>query len=207
MVVKPLFPPGEKKGVNDTLELPTPTRRSSLSFMEGERHTQPFWSEPAVRDIGQRECGSPHQRQPVHHLSSCRALLRVPVLQGERQWVRLEVRPGRGWESARRGEVREVLLSCCLETLQATWEPTGLSMLSDDLTNRAAVTSSVALECRRRRSACEGPPQAGEMPVVAVTPLLPPPTPPPHPTITTTPEPSLHHLLHPPRPPPPSLPY
>lgn len=42
MVVKPLFPPGEKKGVNDTLELPTPTRRSSLSFMEGERHTQPF---------------------------------------------------------------------------------------------------------------------------------------------------------------------
>lgn len=42
MVVKPLFPPGEKKGVNDTLELLTPTRRSSLSFMEGERHTQPF---------------------------------------------------------------------------------------------------------------------------------------------------------------------
>lgn len=42
MVVKPLFLPGEKKGVNDTLELPTPTRRSSLSFMEGERHTQPF---------------------------------------------------------------------------------------------------------------------------------------------------------------------
>lgn len=42
MVVKPLFPPGEKKGVNDTLELPTPTRCSSLSFMEGERHTQPF---------------------------------------------------------------------------------------------------------------------------------------------------------------------
>lgn len=42
MVVKPLFPPREKKGVNDTLELPTPTRRSSLSFMEGERHTQPF---------------------------------------------------------------------------------------------------------------------------------------------------------------------
>lgn len=41
MVVKPLFPPGEKKGVNDTLELLTPTRRSSLSFMEGERHTQP----------------------------------------------------------------------------------------------------------------------------------------------------------------------
>lgn len=25
MVVKPLFPPGEKKGVNDTLELPTPS--------------------------------------------------------------------------------------------------------------------------------------------------------------------------------------
>lgn len=25
MVVKPLFPPGEKKGVNDTLELTTPT--------------------------------------------------------------------------------------------------------------------------------------------------------------------------------------
>lgn len=43
MVVKPLFPPGEKKGVNDTLELLTPTRRSSLSFMEGERHTQPSW--------------------------------------------------------------------------------------------------------------------------------------------------------------------
>lgn len=42
VVVKLLFPPGEKKGVNDTLELPTPTRRSSLSFMEGERHTQPF---------------------------------------------------------------------------------------------------------------------------------------------------------------------
>lgn len=42
MVVNPLFPPGEKKGVNDTLELLTPTRRSSLSFMEGERHTQPF---------------------------------------------------------------------------------------------------------------------------------------------------------------------
>lgn len=42
MVVKLLFPPGEKKGVNDTLELPTPTRRSSLSFMEGERHTQHF---------------------------------------------------------------------------------------------------------------------------------------------------------------------
>ncbi|KAK2910560.1 hypothetical protein Q8A73_008275 [Channa argus] len=37
MVVKPLFPPGEKKGVNDTLELPTPTRRSSLLFMEGEK--------------------------------------------------------------------------------------------------------------------------------------------------------------------------
>lgn len=34
-VVKLLFPPGEKKGANDTLEL----RRSSLSFMEGERHT------------------------------------------------------------------------------------------------------------------------------------------------------------------------
>lgn len=42
VVVKLLFPPGEKKGVNDTLELPTPTRRSSLSFMEGERHTHPF---------------------------------------------------------------------------------------------------------------------------------------------------------------------
>lgn len=41
MVVKMLFPPGEKKGVNDTLELLTTTRRSSLSFMEGERHTQP----------------------------------------------------------------------------------------------------------------------------------------------------------------------
>lgn len=38
-VVKLLFPPGEKKGVNDTLELRTPTRRSSSSFMEGERHT------------------------------------------------------------------------------------------------------------------------------------------------------------------------
>lgn len=47
MVVKLLFPPGEKKGVNDTLELPTPTRRSSLSFMEGERHTQPRGGEEA----------------------------------------------------------------------------------------------------------------------------------------------------------------
>lgn len=37
-LVKLLFPPGEKKGANDTLEL----RRSSLSFMEGERHTQPL---------------------------------------------------------------------------------------------------------------------------------------------------------------------
>lgn len=33
--VKLLFPPGEKKGANDTLEL----GRSSLSFMGGERHT------------------------------------------------------------------------------------------------------------------------------------------------------------------------
>ncbi|CAB1456864.1 unnamed protein product [Pleuronectes platessa] len=40
-----------------------------------------------------------------------------------------------------------------------------------------------ALECRRRRSACEGPPQAGETPVVAVTPLLP--------STTATPPPAL----------------
>lgn len=40
MVVKPLFPPVEKKGVNDTLGLLTPTHHSSLSFMEGEHRTQ-----------------------------------------------------------------------------------------------------------------------------------------------------------------------
>lgn len=59
-----------------------------------------------------REGESSHQRRPVHHLSSCRALLRVAVLLGERQWVRLEVRPGRGWGVS--GETRrghEVLLS------------------------------------------------------------------------------------------------
>lgn len=39
MVVKSLFPTREKKGVNDTLELPTPSRRSTLSFMEGDQHT------------------------------------------------------------------------------------------------------------------------------------------------------------------------
>lgn len=48
MVVKLLFPPAEKKGVNDTLVLPTPTRCSSLSFMEGERHTEPFGGEEAT---------------------------------------------------------------------------------------------------------------------------------------------------------------
>lgn len=53
MVVKLLFPPGEKKGVNDTLELPTPTRRSSLSFMEGERHTQAL---SEVRRPGRQPC-------------------------------------------------------------------------------------------------------------------------------------------------------
>lgn len=37
-LVKLLFPPGEKKGANDILELCC----SSLSFMEGERHTQPL---------------------------------------------------------------------------------------------------------------------------------------------------------------------
>lgn len=55
-------------------------------------------SELSVHDAGQRGGESSHQRRPVHHLSSCQALLRVPVLHGERQWVRLEVRPGRGWE-------------------------------------------------------------------------------------------------------------
>lgn len=35
IVVKPLFPPEKKKEVNDTLELLTRTRHSSLSFMEG----------------------------------------------------------------------------------------------------------------------------------------------------------------------------
>lgn len=39
IVVKLLFPPGEKKGGNDTLERPAPSHCSSLSFMEGERHT------------------------------------------------------------------------------------------------------------------------------------------------------------------------
>lgn len=53
MVVKLLFPPGEKKGVNDTLELPTPTRCSSLSFMEGERHTQALLE---VRRPGRQPC-------------------------------------------------------------------------------------------------------------------------------------------------------
>lgn len=51
-----------------------------------------------------------------------------------------------------------------------------------------------ALECRRRRSACEGPPQAGETPVVAVTPLL----------CSTTP---ASQPLPPPPPLPPSLSY
>lgn len=50
-VVKLLFPPGEKKGANDTLEL----RRSSLSFMEGERHTH----SPS------RRCEGPRGRQPM----------------------------------------------------------------------------------------------------------------------------------------------
>lgn len=54
MVVKLLFPPGEKKGVNDTLELPTPTRRSSLSFMEAERHTL-----SEVRRPGRQPCRPP----------------------------------------------------------------------------------------------------------------------------------------------------
>lgn len=89
---------------------------------------------------------SSHQRRPVHHLSSCPALLRVPVRHSERQWVRLEVRPGR-----RRDEGRCTrcccpgLLSCCLETLWATWELAAPPVLSDHLTNRAAVTSSVCV--------------------------------------------------------------
>ncbi|KAI4811044.1 hypothetical protein KUCAC02_013967, partial [Chaenocephalus aceratus] len=36
--------------------------------------------ELSVRDVGRRNSESSHRRRPVHHLSSCRALLRVAVL-------------------------------------------------------------------------------------------------------------------------------
>lgn len=39
IAVKPLFPPGKKKEVNDTLELLTHTHHPSLSFMEGRCDT------------------------------------------------------------------------------------------------------------------------------------------------------------------------
>eukprot|EP00064_Thunnus_orientalis_P006683 superscaffoldBa00000709_g6701 len=84
MVVKPLFPPVEKKGVNDTLELPTPTRRSSLSFMEGERHIQPLRSQRGREFTPETACPSP---------LILLALLRVAVLHGERQWLPVTTSP------------------------------------------------------------------------------------------------------------------
>jgi len=108
-----------------------------------------------------REGESSRQRRPVHHLSHCQALLRVAVLRGEKQWVRLKARrevklqrgggdvskvgrdDARGLEALLSGPA--VLLSGCSA---ATWE---LTALSDDLTNRAAVISSVytgGIRCR-----------------------------------------------------------
>lgn len=52
IVVKPLFPPGKKKEVNDTLELLTHTHHPSLSFMEGRCDT--LFS--AVRRPGRQPC-------------------------------------------------------------------------------------------------------------------------------------------------------
>lgn len=56
-LVKLLFPPGEKKGANDTLEL----RCSSLSFMEVERHTALLW--------GAKDRGGDSQCHPTTQLN------------------------------------------------------------------------------------------------------------------------------------------
>ncbi|KAI3360611.1 hypothetical protein L3Q82_002477 [Scortum barcoo] len=70
------------------------TRRNEVDIGGNKRgRFTKFASCLSMKLAGEGE--SSHQRRPVHHLSSCRALLRVAVLLGERQWVRLEVRPGR----------------------------------------------------------------------------------------------------------------